>query len=60
MTAVKEEVRRIADELPEDATWDDVMERVYLKQAIEAGLRASSEGKKRTVQDVRKDYGLPA
>ncbi len=32
------------------------MERVYLKQAIEAGLKASSEGKKRTVRDVRKHY----
>ncbi len=36
------------------------MERVYLKQAIEAGLKASTEGKKRTVRDVRKSYGLPA
>ena len=60
MSAVKDEVRRIAEELPEDATWDDVMERVYVKQAIEAGLRASAEGKKRTVEEVRKSYGLPA
>lgn len=60
MSAVKQEVRRIADELAEDATWDDVMEQVYLKQAIEAGLKASAEGRTRTVEDVRKSYGLPA
>jgi predicted transcriptional regulator len=57
--AVKQEVRRIAEELPEDATWDDVMEQVYVIQAIEAGLKASREGRRRTVEEVRKSYGLP-
>jgi len=56
---VKDEVRRIADELPDDATWDDVMDRIYVNQAIEAGLRSSKEGKLRTVEEVRKSYGLP-
>ncbi len=59
MGAVKQEVRRIAEELPEDATWDDVMEQVYVIQAIEAGLKASKEGRRRTVEAVRKGYGLP-
>ncbi|WP_343395486.1 hypothetical protein [Candidatus Amarobacter glycogenicus] len=56
---MKQEVRRLAEDLPEDATWDDVMEEVFLKQAIEAGLKAGSEGRKRTVGEVRKSYGLP-
>jgi hypothetical protein len=59
MGGVKQEVRRLAEDLPEDATWDDVMEEVFLKQAIEAGLKAGSEGRKRTVGKVRKSYGLP-
>ncbi|MBK6561184.1 MAG: hypothetical protein IPH65_04865 [Dehalococcoidia bacterium] len=59
MGGVKQEVRRLAEDLPEDATWDDVMEEVFLKQAIEAGLKAGSEGRKRTVGEVRKSYGLP-
>lgn len=59
MAAVKDEVRRIAEELPEDATWDDVMERVYVNQAIEAGLKAAKAGEMRTVEEVRKSYGLP-
>ncbi|MBK9611825.1 hypothetical protein [Candidatus Amarobacter glycogenicus] len=29
--------------MPEDATWDDVMEEDFLKQAIEAGLKAGSK-----------------
>ncbi|MEO6044755.1 MAG: hypothetical protein ABIQ47_12655 [Tepidiformaceae bacterium] len=56
---VKQEVRRIADALPDDATWDDVMEQVYISQAIEAGLEAKKAGKTRTVQQVRTNYGLP-
>lgn len=59
VAAVKDEVRRIAEELPEDATWDDVMERVYVNQAIEAGLKAAKAGEMRTVEEVRKSYGLP-
>ncbi len=59
MSAVKEEVRRLAEELPEDATWDDVMERVYLKQAIQAGLEAVEEGQVRPVEEVRRSFGLP-
>ena len=59
MGGVKQEVRRLAEDLPEDATWDDVMEEVFLKQAIEAGLKAGSEGRERTVGEVRKSYGLP-
>jgi predicted transcriptional regulator len=59
MSTLQLEIRRIADELPEDATWDDVMERVYVIQAIEAGLKARQEGRHRTVEEVRKSYGLP-
>lgn len=59
MSAVKQEVRRMADELPEDSTWDDVMERVYVIQSIEEGLKASKEGRRRTVEEVRQSYGSP-
>ena len=51
--------RRIAEELPDDATWGDVIERVYVQQVIDAGLEASKEGQLRTVEEVRKSSGLP-
>ncbi len=60
MSAVKQAVQRLAEELPEDATWDDVMEEVYLKQAVEAGLKAKAEGRTRTVAEVRASFGLPS
>jgi len=40
-TAVKE----LADDLPSDATWDDVMYRVYVRQAVEAGREDAAAGR---------------
>ena len=39
METAKEEVRRILDSLPDDATLEDVQYRIYVRQAIAAGLR---------------------
>jgi predicted transcriptional regulator len=39
METAKEEVRRILDSLPDDATLEDIQYRIYVRQAIDAGLR---------------------
>ena len=36
-TSVKTEARRLVDQLPETASWDDVMYEVYVRQAIAQG-----------------------
>ncbi len=36
---------RLVDELPDNATWDDVMRKAYERQAIEAGLDDSEAGR---------------
>jgi hypothetical protein len=59
MSSVKQEARKLVDDLPDDANWDDVMDRVFLQQVIAAGLQAAREGRMRTVKEVRKSYGLP-
>ncbi|MFO8054232.1 MAG: hypothetical protein R6U19_03605 [Bacteroidales bacterium] len=51
---IKQEVHRILDKLPEEATWDDLMEQIYVRQAIEQGIKDSYEGKTVDVQEVRK------
>jgi predicted transcriptional regulator len=38
MSSVKNTLREIADELPEECSWDDVMYRIYVRQQIEAGI----------------------
>ena len=55
---VKSAVRQLADALPDDATWDDVMYRVYVHQAVDAGLQDAAEGRLVDVAEVRRQFGL--
>ena len=57
-TKVKDEARRLIEELPENATWDDLMHKIYVRQAIEAGLEDSDAGRTLDVKDVRARFGL--
>jgi len=43
-TNVKEEAYHLLAKLPENATWDDLMYKIYVRQAIEAGLKDSKAG----------------
>ena len=52
-STVKEKARRLVDRLPEDATWEDLQYEVYVRQAIEAGLKDSREGRTIPVADAR-------
>jgi len=63
MSGVKDtDIRRKVDEtlqtLPVDATWADVMDRIYVRQKIENGLSDVAEGKTLSVAEVRKRFGL--
>ena len=58
-TNVKEEARKLVENLPENSTWDDLMHEIYVRQAIEAGLADSEAGRVTSVEQVRKDFGLP-
>jgi hypothetical protein len=55
---VKEEARRLVENLPEDVTWDDLMYQIYVRQNIEAGLADSEADRVISVEDVRKGFGL--
>jgi predicted transcriptional regulator len=45
MATPKEAAKQLIDHLPEQASWDDIMYELYVKQKIEAGLRAVNEGR---------------
>jgi predicted transcriptional regulator len=45
MATPKEAAKQLIDHLPEQASWDDIMYEIYVKQKIEAGLRAVNEGR---------------
>lgn len=55
---VKTAAREAIDQLPDDASWDDVMYRLYVRQKIEAGLRDVANGDTVTTAEVRKRLGL--
>ena len=45
MQTAKEAARHLIDRLPDQATWEDIMYELYVKQKIEAGLKAVEEGR---------------
>jgi len=53
MSSVKEAARSIVDNLPEQATWDDLMYELYVKQKVEAGLQAADEGRTVPHEEVK-------
>ena len=55
---VKEEARRLVERLPDDASWDDLMHEIYVRQAIEAGLEDSRASRLSGLEDVRARLGL--
>ncbi|NIR47142.1 hypothetical protein GWO43_01460 [candidate division KSB1 bacterium] len=55
---IKGDARRLVEDLPDDATWDDLMYEIYVRQAIEAGLEDSKAGRTMDVKEVRAKFGL--
>ena len=52
MASVKDTLHEIADELPEECSWDEVMHRIYVRQKIEAGLADADSGNVVSNEDV--------
>lgn len=57
---IKQEAHRLLENLPDKATWEDLMYRIYVREAIEAGIKDSDEGRTVEVKEVRKRFGLSA
>ena len=55
---IKEEAHRLVENLPEEATWDDLMYQIYVRQAIEAGIEDIEAGRTVGTKEVRVMFGL--
>ncbi len=55
---IREEVKRLVDRMPAETTWDDVMHEIYVRQAIEAGLEDSRQGRATEVREIRRQFRL--
>jgi len=57
-TSVKQQARELIEQLPDDATWEDVEYQVYVRQAIDAGLKDAREGRLVSLEEARQRFGV--
>ena len=56
---LKEEAKRLIDNMPRLTSWDELMYEIYVRQTIEAGLADSDAGRTEPVRAVRWRFNLP-
>jgi hypothetical protein len=54
----KDQAHKLVDKMPDDSTWDDLINEIYVREVIDQGLEDSRKGRTIDVSDVRKRYGL--
>jgi predicted transcriptional regulator len=54
MSSAKDAARQIIEHMPEQATWDDIMYELYVKQKIERGLQAAEEGRTVSQEEAKR------
>ncbi len=57
-SSIKEEALRLVERLPADAAWEDPRYEIYVRQAVEARLKDSREGRAVPLAEVRRQFGL--
>jgi hypothetical protein len=55
----KDEAHRIIDRMSPNATWEDLMRKIYVREAVERGLSDSKAGRTKDVKDIQAKYSLP-
>ncbi len=51
---VKDQVLKAIQELPQDATFEDAMERLYLLYKVERGIKQADAGQKISQEEAKK------
>lgn len=54
--SIHDDARRLIERLPDNATWEDLQYEIYVRQAIQAGLRDSQEGRTVSLDEVRRRF----
>ena len=55
---IKADARAMIERLHDDATWDDLMHEIYVRQAIESGIADSDAGRAIEISELRRKLGL--
>jgi predicted transcriptional regulator len=56
---LKQQAHQLIDQLPDGATWDDVVYEMAVRRSIERGLADADAGRLTDIKDVRREFGLP-
>jgi predicted transcriptional regulator len=56
MNAMKSAALRVIENLPDQATWDDLMCAFYVCRKIDAGIQAANEGRVVPHEEVKKRF----
>lgn len=54
MANAKDEVRQLLDDLPDDASYEDIQYRIYVRQKIEKSLAETEQGAVVSHEEARK------
>jgi len=54
MGTAKEEVRKLLDQIPDDASFDDIQYHIYVREKIERGLKDVEEGRVLSQDEIEK------
>jgi predicted transcriptional regulator len=54
MQTAKQAAKQIIDHVSDQATWDDIMYELYVKQKIEKGLKAVDDGRVLSNEDAQR------
>lgn len=57
-TNLKQQAHQLIDQLPDGATWDDVVYEMAVRRSIERGLADADAGRLTEIKDVRREFGL--
>jgi hypothetical protein len=58
MSTIKDEILKLAKQLPDSATWDEVMYEVYVRQKIADGEVAIAAGRTVPHADIKKRFTM--
>ncbi|AER57640.1 hypothetical protein [Pseudoxanthomonas spadix] len=58
MTTLSQQVHQIAEQLPPEATWDEVRYQVELRASIERGLADVKAGRVVPVEELLAEFGM--
>jgi len=53
---IRQKLHALAEELPPDASWDDVIEEARFRKAVELGITAANRGSFATDEEVRNAF----